>query len=434
MAFLFTSESVSEGHPDKVADQISDAILDEFLRRDPQSKVACETLCTTGLVVVSGEVKSDAYVDVQGVARRVIDRIGYNRSEYQFDAASCGILSAIHEQSSDINQGVVREQDEQQGAGDQGIMFGYACNETREFMPATLILSHVILKELAVIRREGIIMNYLRPDSKSQVTIEYDELSGKPLRVHTIVVSTQHDEFIQPNDSLSAKDAERMMQEQIREDVRTILIPRVKARLERANDCLAGLIGDDYILHVNPTGKFVIGGPHGDTGLTGRKIIVDTYGGRGAHGGGAFSGKDSSKVDRSAAYAARHIAKNMVAAGIADQVLVQLSYAIGIAEPLSVYVDTYSSKRPAQLEGMTDGEIARRVAKLFDLRPAAIVKRYGLKNPIFEATASYGHFGNRPYVKPVKVWENGLECERDVEFFGWEKLDAVDMIKSEFGL
>ena len=434
MAFLFTSESVSEGHPDKVADQISDAILDEFLRRDPQSKVACETLCTTGLVVVSGEVKSDAYVDIQGVARRVIDRIGYNRSEYQFDAASCGILSAIHEQSSDINQGVVREQDEQQGAGDQGIMFGYACNETREFMPATLILSHVILKELAVIRREGIIMNYLRPDSKSQVTIEYDEISGKPLRVHTIVVSTQHDEFIQPNASLSAKDAERMMQEQIREDVRTILIPRVKARLERANDCLAGLIGDDYILHVNPTGKFVIGGPHGDTGLTGRKIIVDTYGGRGAHGGGAFSGKDSSKVDRSAAYAARHIAKNMVAAGVADQVLVQLSYAIGIAEPLSVYVDTYSSKRPAALEGMTDGEIARRVAKLFDLRPASIVKRYGLKNPIFEATASYGHFGNRPYVKPVKVWENGVESEREVEFFGWEKLDAVEQIKAEFGL
>ena len=434
MAFLFTSESVSEGHPDKVADQISDAILDEFLRRDPQSKVACETLCTTGLVVVSGEVKSDAYVDVQGVARRVIDKIGYNRSEYQFDAASCGILSAIHEQSSDINQGVVREHDEQQGAGDQGIMFGYACNETREFMPATLILSHVILKELAVIRREGIIMNYLRPDSKSQVTIEYDEISGKPLRVHTIVVSTQHDEFIQPSASLSAKDAERMMQEQIREDVRTILIPRVKARLERANDCLASLIGDDYILHVNPTGKFVIGGPHGDTGLTGRKIIVDTYGGRGAHGGGAFSGKDSSKVDRSAAYAARHIAKNMVAAGIADQVLVQLSYAIGIAEPLSVYVDTYSSKRPAQLEGMTDGEIARRVSKLFDLRPAAIVKRFGLKNPIFEATASYGHFGNRPYVKPVQMWENGVECEREVEFFGWEKLDAVDMIKTEFGL
>ncbi|MBQ5715327.1 MAG: methionine adenosyltransferase [Alistipes sp.] len=434
MAFLFTSESVSEGHPDKVADQISDAILDEFLRHDPQSKVACETLCTTGLVVVSGEVKSDAYVDVQGVARRVIDRIGYNRSEYQFDAASCGILSAIHEQSSDINQGVERESDEQQGAGDQGIMFGYACNETREFMPATLILSHVILKELAVIRREGIVMTYLRPDSKSQVTMEYDELTGKPQRVHTIVVSTQHDEFIKADANVSEKEAEILMQEQIREDVRTILIPRVKARLERANDCLASLIGDDYILHVNPTGKFVIGGPHGDTGLTGRKIIVDTYGGRGAHGGGAFSGKDSSKVDRSAAYAARHIAKNMVAAGVADQVLVQLSYAIGIAEPLSVYVDTYSSKRPAALEGMTDGEIARRVAKLFDLRPASIVKRYGLKNPIFEATASYGHFGNRPYVKPVKMWCNGVECEREVEFFGWEKLDAVDMIKAEFGL
>ena len=434
MAFLFTSESVSEGHPDKVADQISDAILDEFLRHDPQSKVACETLCTTGLVVVSGEVKSDAYVDVQGVARRVIDRIGYNRSEYQFDAASCGILSAIHEQSSDINQGVERESDEQQGAGDQGIMFGYACNETREFMPATLILSHVILKELAVIRREGIVMTYLRPDSKSQVTMEYDELTGKPQRVHTIVVSTQHDEFIKADANVSEKEAEILMQEQIREDVRTILIPRVKARLERANDCLAGLIGDDYILHVNPTGKFVIGGPHGDTGLTGRKIIVDTYGGRGAHGGGAFSGKDSSKVDRSAAYAARHIAKNMVAAGIADQVLVQLSYAIGIAEPLSVYVDTYSSKRPAQLEGMTDGEIARRVAKLFDLRPASIVKRYGLKNPIFEATASYGHFGNRPYTKVETLWENGQPVEREIEFFGWEKLDAVDDIKAEFGL
>ncbi len=434
MAFLFTSESVSEGHPDKVADQISDAILDEFLRHDPNSKVACETLCTTGLVVVSGEVKSEAYVDIQGTARRVIDRIGYNRSEYQFDAASCGVLSAIHEQSADINQGVVRSTDEEQGAGDQGIMFGYACNETREFMPATLILSHVILKELAVIRREGIIMNYLRPDSKSQVTIEYDELTGKPLRVHTIVVSTQHDEFIKPSASLSESDAERMMQEQIREDVRTILIPRVKARLERAGDCLSSLIGDDYILHVNPTGKFVIGGPHGDTGLTGRKIIVDTYGGRGAHGGGAFSGKDSSKVDRSAAYAARHIAKNMVAAGVAEQVLVQLSYAIGIAEPLSVYVDTYSSKRPAALEGMTDGEIARRVGKLFDLRPASIVKRYGLKNPIFEATAAYGHFGNRPYVKPIMVWENGVEKEREVEFFGWEKLDAVEQIKAEFGL
>ena len=434
MAFLFTSESVSEGHPDKVSDQISDAILDEFLRHDSQSKVACETLCTTGLVVVSGEVKSSAYVDIQGVARRVIDKIGYNKSEYQFDAAACGILSAIHEQSSDINQGVERAEAEEQGAGDQGIMFGYACNETREYMPATLILSHVILKELAVIRREGETMTYLRPDAKSQVTMEYDEATGKPTRVHTIVVSTQHDEFVRPTEERSEKEAEIMMQRLIREDVKNILIPRVKARLERAGDCLSELIGDDYILHVNPTGKFVIGGPHGDTGLTGRKIIVDTYGGRGAHGGGAFSGKDSSKVDRSAAYAARHIAKNMVAAGVADQVLVQLSYAIGIAEPLSVYVDTYGSKRPAALEGMTDGEIARKVSKLFDLRPAAIVKRFGLTNPIFEATASYGHFGNRPYKKSVKVWENGVEVEREIEFFGWERLDAVEQIKAEFGL
>ena len=434
MAFLFTSESVSEGHPDKVSDQISDAILDEFLRHDSQSKVACETLCTTGLVVVSGEVKSSAYVDIQGVARRVIDKIGYNKSEYQFDAASCGILSAIHEQSSDINQGVERAEAEEQGAGDQGIMFGYACNETREYMPATLILSHVILKELAVIRREGETMTYLRPDAKSQVTMEYDEATGKPTRVHTIVVSTQHDEFVRPTEERSEKEAEIMMQRLIREDVKNILIPRVKARLERAGDCLSELIGDDYILHVNPTGKFVIGGPHGDTGLTGRKIIVDTYGGRGAHGGGAFSGKDSSKVDRSAAYAARHIAKNMVAAGVADQVLVQLSYAIGIAEPLSVYVDTYGSKRPAALEGMTDGEIARKVSKLFDLRPAAIVKRFGLTNPIFEATASYGHFGNRPYKKTVKVWENAVEVEREIEFFGWERLDAVEQIKAEFGL
>ena len=415
MGFLFTSESVSEGHPDKVSDQISDAILDEFLRRDPESKVACETLCTTGLVVVAGEVRSEAYVDIQQTARRVIDRIGYNRSEYQFDAASCGIISAIHEQSSDINQGVVRQTEEEQGAGDQGIMFGYATRESRELMPATLILSHVILKELADIRREGKVMTYLRPDAKSQVTIEYDD-ERRPQRVHTIVVSTQHDENV---------DAP-----QIKEDVRTILIPRVKARLERAHDELAELIGEDYILHVNPTGKFVIGGPHGDTGLTGRKIIVDTYGGRGAHGGGAFSGKDSSKVDRSAAYAARHIAKNMVAAGVADEVLVQLSYAIGIAEPLSVYVDTYGTNKLS----ISEGEIAERVAKLFDLRPASIVRRYGLKNPIFEATASYGHFGNRPYTKEVTVFENGVETTREVEFFGWEKLDAVDTIKAEFGL
>lgn len=430
MGFLFTSESVSEGHPDKVSDQISDAILDEFLRHDSNSKVACETLCTTGLVVVAGEVRSSAYVDIQHVTRRVINRIGYTKSEYQFDGNSCGVLSAIHEQSPDINQGVVREAEEEQGAGDQGIMFGYACNETREYMPATLILSHVILKELAVIRREGQVMTYLRPDAKSQVTIEYDEQTHRPLRVHTIVVSTQHDDFIPTSKGVTEKMAEKRMQEKIREDVRTILIPRVKARLERAKDKLARLIGDDYILHVNPTGKFVIGGPHGDTGLTGRKIIVDSYGGRGAHGGGAFSGKDSSKVDRSAAYAARHIAKNMVAAGVADQMLVQLSYAIGIAEPLSIYVDTYGTSKV----GLSDGEIAERIGRMFDLRPASIVSRFGLKNPIFEATASYGHFGNRPYKKTVKVFENGNEVDREIEFFGWERLDAVDEIRRELGL
>ncbi len=429
MGFLFTSESVSEGHPDKVSDQISDAILDEFLRHDQNSKVACETLCTTGLVVVSGEVRSEAYVDVQSITRSVINKIGYNKSEYQFDGNSCGILSAIHEQSADINQGVVRAAEEEQGAGDQGIMFGYATNETLELMPATLTLSHVILKELADIRREGEVMKYLRPDSKSQVTIEYGD-NRKPQRVHTIVVSTQHDEFVTASEGVNEKQAEVQMQETIREDVRTILIPRVKARLERAGDKLAELIGDEYILHVNPTGKFVIGGPHGDTGLTGRKIIVDTYGGRGAHGGGAFSGKDSSKVDRSAAYAARHIAKNMVAAGVADEVMVQLSYAIGIAQPLSIYVSTYGSNNLT----ISEGEIAEKIGKLFDLRPAAIVKRYGLKNPIFEATASYGHFGNRPYTQTVNVFEGGKEVEREIEFFGWERLDAVDAIKAEFGL
>ena len=429
MAFLFTSESVSEGHPDKVADQISDAILDEFLRHDLNSKVACETLCTTGLVVVSGEVRSEGYVDIQGVARRVIDRIGYNRSEYQFDAASCGILSAIHEQSADINQGVDRKDGEEQGAGDQGIMFGYAVEETREFMPATLILSHVILKELAVIRREGEVMRYLRPDSKSQVTIEYGD-DRRPKRVHTIVVSTQHDEFILPTNTRTEAEAEREMQRIIADDVRNILIPRVKARLERANDKLAELINDDYILHVNPTGKFVIGGPHGDTGLTGRKIIVDTYGGRGAHGGGAFSGKDSSKVDRSAAYAARHIAKNMVAAGVAREMLVQVSYAIGIAQPLSIYVDTYGTSNV----NLTDGEIAEKISAMFDLRPAAIVERFGLKYPIFEATASYGHFGRRPYTELVRFVGDGKEFAKEVEFFSWEKLDEVDNIKQEFGL
>ncbi|MBR5200748.1 MAG: methionine adenosyltransferase [Alistipes sp.] len=429
MAFLFTSESVSEGHPDKVADQISDAILDEFLRHDLNSKVACETLCTTGLVVVSGEVRSEGYVDIQGVARRVIDRIGYNRSEYQFDAASCGILSAIHEQSADINQGVDRKDGEEQGAGDQGIMFGYAVEETREFMPATLILSHVILKELAVIRREGEVMRYLRPDSKSQVTIEYGD-DRRPKRVHTIVVSTQHDEFILPTNTRTEAEAEREMQRIIADDVRNILIPRVKARLERANDKLAELINDDYILHVNPTGKFVIGGPHGDTGLTGRKIIVDTYGGRGAHGGGAFSGKDSSKVDRSAAYAARHIAKNMVAAGVAREMLVQVSYAIGIAQPLSIYVDTYGTSNV----NLTDGEIAEKISAMFDLRPAAIVERFGLKYPIFEATASYGHFGRRPYTELVRFVGDGKEFAKEVEFFSWEKLDEVDNIKQAFGI
>ena len=428
MGFLFTSESVSEGHPDKVSDQISDAILDQFLRHDANSKVACETMCTTGLVVVAGEVKSSAYVDVQGVTRRVINTIGYTKSEYQFDGNSCGVLSAIHEQSSDINQGVEREEAAEQGAGDQGIMFGFACNDTRELMPATLILSHVILKELSDIRRQGEVMTYLRPDSKSQVTIEYDD-NHVAKSIHTIVVSTQHDEFILPSAELTEKQAEVKMQEKIKEDVRTILIPRVKARLERAGDKLSDLISEDYILHVNPTGKFVIGGPHGDTGLTGRKIIVDTYGGRGAHGGGAFSGKDSSKVDRSAAYAARHIAKNMVAAGVADEMLVQLSYAIGIAEPLSIYVETFGSH-----VSIADGEIAERISAMFDLRPAAIVKRFGLKNPIFEATASYGHFGNRPYTKVEKLFRDGVEMDVEVEFFGWERLDAVDQIKVGFGL
>ena len=411
MGFLFTSESVSEGHPDKVSDQISDAILDEFLRRDANSKVACETLCTTGLVVVAGEVRSEAYVDVQGVARRVINRIGYTRSDYQFDGNSCGILSAIHEQSSDINQGVVREAEEEQGAGDQGIMFGYACNETREMMPATLILSHVILKELAVIRREGEVMTYLRPDSKSQVTIEYDETTNKPLRVHTIVVSTQHDEFILPGEGRSEKEAEKQMQDKIREDVRTILIPRVKARLERAGDQLAALIGDDYILHVNPTGKFVIGGPHGDTGLTGRKIIVDTYGGRGAHGGGAFSGKDPSKVDRSAAYMLRYLAKNIVAAGLADECLLQISYAIGRADPLSLFIDCRGTAK------IDEQALLKKIPELVDLTPRGIIDRLQLCRPIYTPTAAYGHFGRKP----------GTNGE-----FSWEKTDLIKELTACF--
>ncbi len=421
MGYLFTSESVSEGHPDKVADQISDALLDEFLRRDPESKVACETLVTTGLVVLSGEVRTNAYIDVQEIARRVIKRIGYTKQEYRFDSESCGVISTIHEQSPDINQGVVREKEEDQGAGDQGMMFGYASKETDDYMPLSLVLSHVLLIEMAKIRREGKEMTYLRPDSKSQVTIEYND-KNEPQKVHTIVVSTQHDDF----------DEEKAMLAKIKNDVKTILIPRAKAYFpERVQK----LFGDDYILHVNPTGKFVIGGPHGDTGLTGRKIIVDTYGGKGAHGGGAFSGKDSSKVDRSAAYASRHIAKNIVAAGIADEALVQVAYAIGVAKPVGLYINTYGTAKV----NLSDGEIAEKVNEIFDMRPAAIVKRFGLKNPIFEETAAYGHMGRDFKTGKVEIIENGngsneKSIQKDVEFFAWEKLDYVDKIKSAFNI
>ncbi len=404
MNYLFTSESVSEGHPDKVADQISDAILDEFLRKDPEAKVACETFCTSGLVIVGGEVRSEVWVDIQETARRVIEKIGYNKAEYGFDASSCGIISTIHEQSPDINQGVVRESPEEQGAGDQGMMFGYACRETAEYMPLALSLSHRLLRLLADIRRETPQpMSYLRPDAKAQFTIEYNE-KRQPLRIHTIVLSTQHDEF--------ASEAE--MHAKIEADVREIVLPRLIASLPEQT---AALFDGTFKLLVNPTGKFVIGGPAGDTGLTGRKIIVDTYGGKGAHGGGAFSGKDPSKVDRSAAYAARYLAKNLVAAGIADECLVQLAYAIGVAEPVSVFVDTYGTSK---LQGVSDGEIARRIHGAFDLRPAAIIKQFGLKSPIFEPTATYGHMGQEPYVK------DGLQ------FFGWEKTDAVQKIRDLF--
>ena len=418
MGYLFTSESVSEGHPDKVSDQISDALLDEFLRQDPDSKVACETLVTTGLVVLSGEVRTNAYVDVQQVARKVVREIGYTKSDYMFDGDSCGVISTIHEQSPDINRGVVRQSEDDQGAGDQGMMFGYACRETDDYMPLAIELSHILLMELAKIRREGKQMTYLRPDAKSQVTIEYND-NNEPQRIHTIVVSTQHDEF----------DTDDKMQMSIKDDVAKILIPRVKALLP---DRVKALFKDDYILHVNPTGKFVIGGPHGDTGLTGRKIIVDTYGGKGAHGGGAFSGKDSSKVDRSAAYAARHIAKNLVAAGVATEVLVQLAYAIGVAQPVSINVNTYGTA----LVKMSDSQIADLVSNLFDLRPAAIVKRFGLKNPIFRTTAAYGHFGRDYFVGKVKMGGgNGTpEYEKEVEFFAWEKLDYVDKIKGVFNI
>lgn len=436
MNYLFTSESVSEGHPDKVADQISDAILDEFLSQDPESKVACETFCSTGLVVIGGEVRSDeAYVDVQKVVRGVINRIGYNKAEYMFDGNSCGVLSEIHEQSQDINRGVVRENPEDQGAGDQGMMFGYACKDTEDYMPLPLYLSQIALQALADIRHSTPEqMPYLRPDSKSQFTIEYDE-SHHPVRVHTIVISTQHDDFVAEGlGNITYSEAVRQfgqdkvdqaMHDKIEADVRNILLPKLKTAL---NPQTAALFKDDFILHVNPTGKFVIGGPAGDTGLTGRKIIVDTYGGKGAHGGGAFSGKDPSKVDRSAAYAARHIAKNMVAAGVADEMLVQVAYAIGVARPVSIFVDTYGTGI------VPDAEIARKIEELFDLRPAAIIRKFELKNPIYEPTAAYGHFGRKPYTKTVKVGKPGHQTDKLVQFFGWEKLDAVDAIKKAFNL
>lgn len=418
MSYLFTSESVSEGHPDKVADQISDAIIDAFLTYDSTAKVACETFVTTGLVVIGGEIKCNAAakanVDVQSITRGVINRIGYNKSEYQFDAVSCGILNALHEQSSDINQGVERAKEEDQGAGDQGMMFGYACRETDNYMPLPLELSHLLLKELSAIRKEGKKMKYLRPDAKSQVTIQYSD-KGKPEKIETIVISTQHDDF----------DVDDKMLAKIKDDVLNILIPRVKKLVPVR---VKKLFGDDIKYHINPTGKFVIGGPHGDTGLTGRKIIVDTYGGRGAHGGGAFSGKDSSKVDRSAAYATRHIAKNLVAAGVCDEALVQVAYAIGVAQPVGLYVNTYNTAKVRNAEGrkLTDGEIAEKVEKIFDMRPSAIVKRYGLKNPIYSETAAYGHMGRLPGTVTVngKVYDT----------FGWEKLDYVDTLKKEFNI
>ncbi len=435
MGYLFTSESVSEGHPDKVADQISDALLDEFLRCDPESKVACETLVTTGLTVCSGEVKTNGYVDVQRVAREAIRKIGYTKAEYRFDADSCGVISTIHEQSSDINQGVERKKEEDQGAGDQGMMFGYACREMENYMPMPIELAHVLLQELAEIRREGKQMTYLRPDAKSQVTVAYND-NGKAEHIDTIVISTQHDDF----------DAEKKMLDIIKKDVLEVLIPRVAA-LKTLSKEVKTMLQGKFKLFVNPTGKFVIGGPHGDTGLTGRKIIVDTYGGKGAHGGGAFSGKDSSKVDRSAAYAARHIAKNLVAAGVADEVLIQVAYAIGVAQPVGLYVNTYGTAKVKDAKGniLSDGQIAQRINAIFDMRPYAIVKRFGLKNPIFHATASYGHFGRDYVKKEVEVYYTDATTKtkkvggkeknfKEVAFFAWEQLDYVDTIKKEFGL
>ncbi|MGB5244296.1 MAG: methionine adenosyltransferase [Lutimonas sp.] len=447
MSYLFTSESVSEGHPDKVADQISDALLDQFLRWDPESKVGCETFVTTGLVHCGGEVRTNGWVDIQETVRAVIKKIGYTKAEYQFDADSCGIISTIHEQSKDIRQGVVREKPEDQGAGDQGMMFGYACNEMDNYMPLTIELANRFLEELSAIRREGKQMTYLRPDSKSQITVEYDD-DNQPMRIDTIVISTQHDEFILPqeNSAVAEKVAEKAMQDKMREDVIKILIPRVKKLLPLR---VQMLFTENFKLFVNPTGKFVIGGPHGDSGLTGRKIIVDTYGGHGAHGGGAFSGKDASKVDRSAAYAVRHMAKNLVAAGACDKVLIQVAYAIGIAEPVGIFINTYGTAKVKDKKNnlLSDGEIAQKMAQLFDLRPYFMIKRFGLKNPIFLPTATYGHFGRDPYKEEVRVYyknsmgkseeteKNGRKVyKKEVEFFAWEKLDAVEKIKRAFQL
>ena len=430
MAYLFSSESVSEGHPDKVADQISDALLDQFLAYDQDARCAIETFNTTGQVVIMGEIRSKEYVDLQTVARNTINNIGYTKAEYQFDGNSCGVLSAIHEQSDDINRGVDNGDIDNQGAGDQGMMFGYACNETSNYMPVTLDLAHLIVRTLADIRKEGKLMTYLRPDSKSQVTVEYDD-NNIPRRIDTIVVSTQHDEFISvESDSCEKKEAaEKAMLNKIREDVETILMPRVKAQIE--SEKVLSLFGDDIKYFVNPTGKFVIGGPHGDTGLTGRKIIVDTYGGKGAHGGGAFSGKDSSKVDRSAAYASRYIAKNMVAAGVADEMLVQLAYAIGVAEPVSVYVNTYGRSKVK----MSDGEIAEKIKSMFDLRPKAIERRLKLRQPMYLETAAYGHMGRRnEWVEKIFTSRYHNTQKIQVELFTWEKLDKVNEIKKAFGL
>lgn len=417
MAYLFTSESVSEGHPDKVSDQISDALIDNFLAFDPEAKVACETLVTTGQVVLAGEVKSNTYLDVQRIARDVIEKIGYTKAEYQFDSKSCGVLSAIHEQSDDINRGVDRASKEEQGAGDQGMMFGYATNETENYMPLALDISHKILQVLADLRREGSEIPYLRPDAKSQVTIEYSD-DNIPQRIEAIVVSTQHDDF----------DADEKMLAKIREDIVSILIPRVKAQLPEK---IQVLFNDDIKYHINPTGKFVIGGPHGDTGLTGRKIIVDTYGGKGAHGGGAFSGKDPSKVDRSAAYATRHIAKNLVAAGLCDEVLVQVSYAIGVVEPMGLYINTYGTAKV----DLTDGEIAEKVSQIFDMRPFAIEQRLKLRSPMYLETAAYGHMGREnEIVTKSFIDASGQSRDFEVELFTWEKLDFVDQVKEVFSL